>query len=37
VRTALDSAPVAEMDGMLSRSPTPGEFEFLKDQTKERG
>lgn len=24
-------------DGMLSRSPTPGEYEFLKDQRKERG
>ncbi len=28
---------VAERDGMLSRSPTPEEFEFLKDQRKERG
>jgi hypothetical protein len=28
---------VAERDGMLSRSPTPDEFEFLKDQRKERG
>jgi hypothetical protein len=28
---------VAERDGMLSRSPTPEEFEFLKDQRRERG
>lgn len=26
-----------ERDGMLSRSPTPAEFDFLKDMRKERG
>jgi len=28
---------VIDRDGMLSRSPTPDEFEFLKSQQKERG